>query len=400
MKQENLLRYFFFGVLALLWLYGFYDLTHSDKQWDFKTYYFAAVAQERGLDPYDSKVSEQLAGSPVKLSYVYPPLTLWFFRAFTLFDFQSAYFIFLLLKIALLITLLLLWRRNLFEGEDDLLFLWFVTLAYASTVYWDFVAGNIGLFEQVFFWVAMVALLRKNLLLFTTAIVVISFFKLTIIAFLILPILWRERKVIQYALYGSIVFIGYLVLNFLLAPTQSKSFLSILRVIDERGEAYNHSLLAMVRDLFDKSEAAPWLSSVPSILPDLIYLAGVVVLFYASWRAFRNLSQSGRSNFKIEVIYLASLVYTLAMPRMKSYSFILAIPATYYVLRKCVKPEAFLYLFIIVSLTKWTPLPVPDFIRFLWWYFPWFAALLVWILYLRYLREPNATEAKSNLRPA
>ncbi|MGB5106488.1 MAG: glycosyltransferase family 87 protein [Candidatus Zixiibacteriota bacterium] len=385
MKQSSWFRYLLFGLLALLWVYGLYDLSHSNKQWDFKTYYFAAVAQERGLDPYDVKVSEQLAGSPVKLSYVYPPLTLWFFRLFTLFSFEHANIIFLILKFALLVILFLLWRRYLFEGEDDLLLLWFITLAYSSCVYWDFVSGNIGLFEQVFFWIAIIALLRKNMPLFASAIVAISFFKLTIIVFLALPLLWRQKQALHYAIAGSVVFVGYLIVNYLFAPLDFKSFFSILRAIDERGEAYNHSLLAMIRDIFDKSEAAPWLHSIPSIVPDLIYIAGAALILIASWRVHKMRSKGAESASNLETIYLACLVYALAMPRMKSYSFILLIPPTYYVIRKCVKPEAFFFLFVLLALTKWTPLPVPDLVRFLWWYFPWLAALLVWMLYLRYL---------------
>ncbi len=273
-KSNSTLRYLLFGLLAALWVYGIYDLAQGEKQWDFKTYYYAAVAHERGLDAYDTDVMEQIAGSPIKLSYVYPPLTLWFFRLFAVFEFKTAYFVFLILKLVLLIALLLLWRKNLFQGEDDLLFLWFMTLAYASTVYWDFVAGNIGIFEQTLFWIAMIALLRRQMLLFTLAIVAISFFKLTFIVFLVLPLLWRQKDAIKYAAAGFAAFGGYLLANYLIAEREFKLFLSVLGVIDERGEAYNHSLLAMIRDLFDKSEAAKYLDAVPAIVPNAIYIAG------------------------------------------------------------------------------------------------------------------------------
>ena len=392
MRDNSLIRYLLFGLLALLWIYGLYDLSHSEKQWDFKTYYYAAVAKAQGLDPYDTKVAEQLAGSQVKLSYVYPPLTLWFFRAFTVVNFDTAYLLYLILKVLALVVLLFLWRRYLFDGEDDLLFLWFVTLAYSSTVYWDFVSGNIGLFEQLFFWLAVIGFLRKKLLLFTAAIVLISFFKLTMIVFLALPLLWDWRKAIRYLIGGTAVFLVYLWANYLFAPAETNSFVSILRVIDERGEVYNHALLPMIKDLFDKSEAATFLNNIAGTVPILLYLCGIAVVAIISWRAYQSFAKFSKGSAAIEAIYLACLVYALAMPRMKSYSFILLLPATYHVLRKCVKPEAFLYLFIILSLTKWTPLPVPDFVRFLWWYFPWFAALLTWILYVRFLRQPDSVK--------
>ena len=389
--QTSFLRYLSIGLLALVWIYGIYDLAQGEKQWDFKAYYYAAVAHERGLDAYDTRVTEQIAGTPIKLSYVYPPLTLWFFRLFTILDFESAYFAFLILKLISLVALCLLWRRNLFEGEDDLLFLWFVTLAYASTAYWDFVAGNIGVFEQTLFWIAMVALLRKKMIIFTGAIVAISFFKLTFIVFLALPLLWRDKNALKYVAMGIAVFGAYLLANYLVAEREFKMLLSVLGVIDERGEVYNHSLLAMVRDFFDKSEVAKYFSSIPSVVPNAIYIVVVIVILVISWRALMNRRTRIGESFTIESIYLACLVYALAMPRMKSYSFILLIPASYYVIRKCVKPEAFIYLFMILALTKWTPLPMPDFIRFLWWYFPWLSALLIWILFVRHLTQSKDT---------
>ncbi len=389
-KNSKTLRYILFGLLAVLWIYGIHDLAQGEKQWDFKTYYYAAVAHERGLDAYDTKTLEQIAGSSIKLSFVYPPLTLWFLRPFALLDFKVAYLIFLFLKLALLIALMLLWRRSLFDGEDDLLLFWFVTLAYASTVYWDFVAGNIGIFEQVLFWIAMAALLRKKMVLFTAAIVAISLFKLTFIVFLALPLLWRQKDALKYVAAGCAAFAAYLLANYWIAEREFKVFLSVLGVIDERGETYNHSLLAMIRDLFDKSEAAKYLNTVPGIVPNAIYLAAVIVILVVSWRALGKRSTPALESFSVESIYLSCLVYALAMPRMKSYSFILLIPATFYVIRKCVKAEAFIYLFMILALTKWTPLPVPDLARFLWWYFPWFSALLIWILFLRHLRQPQS----------
>lgn len=386
-QKSPILRYLSFGLLAALWIYGIYDLTQGDKQWDFKTYYYAAVAHARGLDAYDTKISEQIAKTPVKLAYVYPPLTLWFFRAFTLFEFKAAYLAFLFLKLFFLIALLLLWRRYLFAGEDDLLFLWFATLVYASAIYWDFVAGNIAVFEQLLFWIAMVALMRRRMLLFVGAILLIACFKLTFIAFLALPLFWRQKSAMKYAATGIAVFGGYLFANYYFAARDFKTFLSILGVIDERGEAYNHSLWALIRDFFDKSAMASYFSSMPDLVPSAIYFIAAVVILLVSWQVFKKHSDFSDSEASIEIIYLACLSYALAMPRMKSYSFILLIPASYYVIRKCVKPEAFVYLFIILGLTKWTPLPVPDFVRFLWWYYPWLCGLIVWVLLVQYLKD-------------
>ncbi len=387
MKSASLFRLIALSLLAGLWIYGIYSVSTGDKQWDFKTYYYAAAAHQRGLDAYDNTATEQIAGTPIKLSYVYPPLTLWFFRAFTFFDFAAAYQIFLFLKVLLLVGICLLWSRYLFKGEDPLLVYWFATMAFASTIYWDFFAGNIGIFEQFLFWIAIVAMLRGKLLLYCSAIVMISFFKLTFIFFLVLPLLDRQRNAIRFVTVAFVAFCAYLFANYILETRDFQVFLSILGALDERGELYNHSALAIIRDIFDRGAAAGFFSSVSGVVPSALYLLVVLFIVAISWSAFRKNSAQRSGGEMLESIYLACLTYSLIMPRMKSYSFILVIPASYYVIKNCVKPQAFVYLLILLSLTKWTPLPVPDVIRFLWWYYPWLCALLVWALYVKYLGD-------------
>jgi hypothetical protein len=379
------------AALGLLWVFCAYHLVTEDKQWDFRTYYYAAEAQQRHLDAYNVDILSQLAGEKLTLSYVYPPLTLWFFRLFKLVDFSVASQGFLILKFILLAALIVLWMKYFLEGEDLVLFLWFATLAFSSTIYWDLVAGNIGLIEQALFWGAILALMRRRLAIFTAAIVLISFFKFTHIVFLGLPLLVWKRPALKYTLVGVACFLLYLYANHYFAADDFNSFLSVAANLDERGEVYNHALLPFLRDCFDRAVLADLLPPLPRLVPDLLYVGTVVGLLAITWRAYRRRPrQELDRNGMLEMIFLACITYAVVMPRMKSYSFVLLIPPAYYVLRKCLKAEAFIFVFILLSLTKWTPLPVPDFVRFLWWYYPWLCALMIWVLYLRYLREPAA----------
>lgn len=387
MQQWTKWQYFSVLILTAIWIYAIHDITAHDKQWDFKTYYYAAVAHERGLDAYDTSVSQQLAGTPVKLSYVYPPLTLWFFRAFTLMDFKVAYATFLLLKLALLIALLMLWRRFVFENTFRPTFLWFTTLVFSSCIYWDFVAGNIGLIEQSLFWVAMWALLDRRMPLFVGLIVAISCFKLTFIVFLLLPLLWKQRGAAKHAIIGFTLFALYLAANYVLADAATHRFIEIVGAVDERGESYNHSLLAMIRDTFDQLAEGNITPKLPDILSYLLYAISGLTIVIVGWRSLQAFGTFGDERTKVETLFLFSLTYVLAMPRMKSYSYIILIPAAYYIIRRCVKPEAFVWLFGILVLTKWTPLPLAGFVRILWWHYPWLIAFVLWVLFLRYLAD-------------
>ncbi len=367
------------AALVLLWGYGIYSLATSDSyQWDFKTYYYAAEAHSRGLDWWDPAVLSQVAQIEIKLAYVYPPASIWLFHPFTWFSYEVAYQIWLFLKLFLLAVSVFLWYRIILSEHDLPLFLLFVTLAFGSAAYWDLVAGNIGVIEQATLWLAIWALLREKLWLFVLGVLLVSLFKLTFIAFLLLPLLLRRGYSYRPILAGGIGFLAYLVFNQLNYPRESSVFWSILSSIDERGEAYNHSLLAFCRDTWEAVARPMGAESTALTGGSILFVAIAAILAVLSWRRWKNREASQTANDPMVTIALFCLTYALVMPRMKTYSFILLIPPTWYVLRRSLRPTVFVLLFLVVSLTKWTPLPVPDLARLLWWYYPWLTALLIW----------------------
>ena len=77
--------------LYVLWT-AWQIIKGSDRyQWDFKKDYYAAKVQAAGLNFYDKPYLRHFAGSPVNQFYGYLPISIWFFRIFTLFSYPVAF---------------------------------------------------------------------------------------------------------------------------------------------------------------------------------------------------------------------------------------------------------------------------------------------------------------------
>ena len=75
------------ALIALLSLFVVYiiaeiALNPDKRQWDFRTYYYAAATQAAGGNPYDVNQLNRDSGGLTVLPFIYPPPTLAFFRLF------------------------------------------------------------------------------------------------------------------------------------------------------------------------------------------------------------------------------------------------------------------------------------------------------------------------------
>ena len=100
-----------FGIVGLVFLLVYFltlvlhiSANFDQYQWDFRTHRKAGEIFASGLDPYDSSILFPQAQTP--FLYNYPPVTLYFYRFFALFDYKSAFHIFLIAKCILLIGLI------------------------------------------------------------------------------------------------------------------------------------------------------------------------------------------------------------------------------------------------------------------------------------------------------
>ncbi|HEX2910317.1 MAG TPA: glycosyltransferase family 87 protein [Chloroflexia bacterium] len=388
-------QYFKYGAYGLLALYCLFIistvLTRQDYLWDFKCYYFAVKAYNEGLNPYDTQNLINHYGFYL-YAFVYPPLTLLAFQPLSWLDYQVAAWIFVLVKLIMLGILLTLWQRFFLEKQGGLVFYLLCLLAFNGTLFIDFSAGNISIIEQFFLWWAFYFWLKGRLKLFCAAVLVAAFFKLVPLAFLGLLIFSRNPR--RWYYLGSSSALGGLLIgaSWLYDRALFGQFLKSMGQIDERG-IYNPSLLSLLRDILK----IPPMEKL-SLLDGGLYLLIAVIITAVSWYYLRPVLKLKKSPDREKLIlFLACLVYGLVAPRFKDYSYILLIPAVYFLWLKLnelgkLKPLIFLVVAVMLPSANRNMLgnaTLPGFTlltQILTQYHSLLLAALTWGFYLYYLR--------------
>ena len=314
------------AVIALSVPLAFFQVASNTTEFqrDFQSYYFAGHAYRDGDNPYSEAALTEAAGRNVDHPFVYPPLVLPFVSVFSLFNYSPAYFAFLLLKIGALIGLFAIWRRHFVDGPL-LPFLVFAAVAFNAAIYIDLRVGNISIFEQLLVWIGLAYLLRNKVSAFLALILIASLFKLTLAAFLFIPIIldafrnWK-RVAAAFLIFAAIQF-GSLALS----PTLSSAFLEGLSGLTERG-TINPSTLAAITDLIDAVGLDRGLREPISLV---LYFAISIFVVVTSWKVARFHGSQNRVHSSALVILLFCVVYTLVSPRMKTYSLILMVVPAY-----------------------------------------------------------------------
>ena len=194
-------------LIYLLTLIMHLSAHHEQYQWDFRTHRMAAQVWADGENPYDPRVLDPKSGTG--FVYNYPPVTLLFYRLFTLVDYPTAFHIFLLIKCALLIGLVCFWKRVFLNQEGGALFYLFCLLVFNNVFFLDLIAGNINLLEQVFLWLGFYFFIQRRPGLFILCVILAASFKMTLTFFLVLLLLEdHPRKWHQFfigvALFGGL----------------------------------------------------------------------------------------------------------------------------------------------------------------------------------------------------
>jgi hypothetical protein len=365
--------------------------TGNDYQWDFWIYYNSTRAEAAGLNPYDAKSLSQVAQSPIRHSFAYPPITLFLFRPFTKLDFNTASILFLFIKCALLISLIYLWKKNFLQQEGDVLFYFFCLLAFNGAIYIDIGAGNISTLEQLLLWLAFFFYLKRKPLLFSIFILLAAMFKLVPLLFLFLLLFTKEEKKYYYFFGASACFLVMQLMSYLAAPSLFEEFVrDTAGRADFERELMNPSTFAFLRDAFELLDTKMQIGVSYRIQWGL-YLAIIAAIVGVTWRAYRALGSAKSNHDERVVIFLACLVYALILPRFKDYSYILLIPPFYFIFKKIDYMKVSLFV-IIALLYTINPahgiLPFPGFdMAFTLFsrYHPLLMAYGIWGLYLYYI---------------
>jgi hypothetical protein len=291
-----------------------------DRQPDFKNYYYAAVNAQSGADPYDPAAQTRAAGHSIPGRFLYPPITLNVFRPLTALPVDHASWVFLGLKCLGVAGLLALWvtHFNPFPREPW----WLLALAVHAVgrpFALDLKAGNIAVFEQLGLWLAILCHLRGWHWRASGLIALTAAFKLTPILFLALGVLGLDPRGRRAALVTGLAF-GAIVLNPLLPGNDRvPEFFRVALMQDERG-AINPCAMAWFRDLFQVLQRQTGWETASLAMPAYALFVATV----AGLGAVALLKRS-RTLRPMERVCLMILVYALCVPRLKNYSYLLAI---------------------------------------------------------------------------
>ena len=376
-----LLLLYCLAVVANLW-------THRDLyQWDFEDYYYAAKAYAAGLDPYNTYHLTQVAGKPIDLPLVYPPLTLLFFRVLTLFDYPVAYQVNLLLNCIMVGALVWLWRARFLKEETGPSFYVFCLLAFSGTIYINLRAGNVSLLQHLLMWTAFDCYLRRRLRCFCILVLLAAAFRVTPIAFLLLLLLPGRSDRYRYLCGSAIVFAAYLGVQYVLLNYLFVGFLkNSTRLLSNPGGSINPATLPLVEELCRTIERSTDMA-LPQWIPFAAYAVIAVGVAGLTGVAYAVLRRSRTADADRISLFLACLVYALLMPRFKDYAYVLLIVPSYFLIVRAQHIKLSLALFIAAILSTTNPLPGLDLLLAqmglnLWEYSPLLVAYGVWSLYL------------------
>ena len=364
--------------------------------WDFRIYYYSVKTYFSNQNPYDLAILFRNSDGSVALNYVYPNITLLAFAPFTLFPYNIASYIYLIIKGVLLFLLLRLWQDKFLNVKNDLVFYLFCLFGYNAAIYVDFVSGNIATIEQTFLWFGFFLLIRRQLLWFCIIVVVVSTFKFTPMLFLVLLLFTSEKKKYLYFFSSILGFFVIQLLSLLLNQELYLSFLSNVLGIEEY-DATNPTTLAFIKAVFKELE--PFNVVIPKIVSQGIYLAIASVVIFYTWRAFRALDYLNEEDRLKTMIFLACVTSALILPRFKDYSFILLLVPTYYIIRKTTiktqTPFLILCMLLPSQLFEIPPITLPGIDHLVVWVYTYYPIILAYGIWGLYLREINLERKKA-----
>lgn len=315
--------------------------TIPDIQWDLKLYQSAVKVFFEGGNYYDFELLKE-KGSP--LPFGYSPYAIYFLLFLGVGSFQKVAFLWLGLKVGVLIVLFFIWKKIFYEYFDKrnswvffCLFLVWSLRAFNRAIYADLYAGNISIIEEFLIWSGMLFLLvRGRYLIFGLYLLVASFFKVLPIFLIGLVLVAGTGKIKDKIKKLGIVALISLVVwsaGLLIMPFEFGEWTGFLKLISfmplEVGKV-NPAILPFIREIIGNGGRA---------LELILYFLWVFTVFLVSFFVSRNISKTDFSSERKEkyLFFLWCLVFPIIMPRFKDYTFIFLLPIFYYSLYEVIK---------------------------------------------------------------
>src|SRR5205085_2371199 len=331
------------------------------------------------------------AAYPAPGEYFYPPLGLWLFRPLAAIPMPVLSLVWLALKLLAIAGLTRICHRHFERLNPRAAIVLYFVFAYSGALYRDLAAGNIAIFEQLGLWGAFVLLLRGRPLAFGVAIALIAQLKISPLFFLGLLLVDGPRPRWKELGLSLLVFAAVFASNFALAPALARSFVARLASgggnLAEWG-AFNPSSLALLANfsaILDRKglPVQPW---ADELLWAIFAGTALAITSFVVVRARRR-----RPDLDVrEVIYAACLLLCVIAPRMKDYTYTLALIPSLALLRRSLTRRKWpLEGFAVLASVGPTYVPVLKWLSRLYPYLPLFAAGLLLALHLRELSRPQ-----------
>jgi hypothetical protein len=338
--------------LALTGVAILYVAVGASNPWDFQTYYYAATACRAHLNPYDLGSLSAVAGKPIELPFVYPPVSLLPFLALSFLPLSAASLVWLGLKVCLLVWLLAMWRREFLAEVPGWVILGVAVFGFNAAALWDLRTGNVALVEAFLLWAGFLSYVRGRTVCSARRIAAASAFKITPIAFLGLLLVGSSsgKKKALAVVVGVALLVALLAVSWPLTVEWVRALPRSVALERPTGEINPSALGILDGVLGDRHRV--W-----ALLLFGLY-ACVIVLVAAP--GIRRLRKAGSPE---EWVVMAITLWTLLSPRMMIYSYLLMVVPALSVVRHAISipwARALGYFLLMVQgLVRLLPGPPP-----------------------------------------
>jgi hypothetical protein len=363
--------------------------------WDAKTYYYAGQAFDTGGNPYDAANVPRITHIGYQ-QFRYPPLVLPLFAAYSRLSVETAMTVALVLKCLLAAGLVALWMTVFLRAEGYPWFPLFCVFAYTYAIHIDIRVGNVSLLEQAALWSGFTFLLKRRPLAFAACVSAAAAFKLLPAVFLLLLLAPRWRPRLPVLAGAAALVVGPQLLAAVLAPGAWRGFLNATALSWGEPAIMSPSLYTAAREMAGGARSVAL----------ACFAAAAAFVCWKTVSAFLRPAPKSAPEYERYLIFLSTLAFPLVFPRVADHSYILLLPATFYVLRKTKEPGTFPLLFLLYCLIPASriegiaPGPYAAF-RLFWNLYPVWLALGAWLLALKLPRSAfDAPEGHRALKPA
>ena len=386
-----------FGIYQV-WFLGQLFVENDHLLWDFRVYSSASKAYYMGLDPYHLDGSIQPHQNVASLPYMYPPLALYYYVPFAWLPSAVALPVFSSIKLLALCGLFFVWDKIFPLKKHAAVFLAFSFFAFNAALHRDLSSGNISVCEQLVLWIAIFYFVEGKIWHFGYLVCLVSTVKLLPIVFLGFLLFSEKREKHKALAWFLGVFAFYLGLNYVLEPTLTPVYLQSFVSNDVNSIASNDHNEGGINNAssYEFMKALPAVLSInfSGVLPLILYACFSIALTLITWQSLRPIINSTVKDHRLMLVFTLTMLALVILPRMKDYSYILAVLPTFYIMLRNRHRDSLLVLLVLVCLSA-RDLAAPvyrELLLYYWDYYPLVLSAVVWGLYIREIRDITVLE--------